>query len=235
MSAPTSASPRERVVILGAAGRDFHDFNILYRDDPTVEVVAFTAAQIPDIDGRTYPPALAGGLYPRGIRIVDESALEDLVAGERVDTVVLAYSDLAHTQVMHLASRAIAAGADIVLPGARRTMLRSRRPVVAVTANGAVRTAVKVGDKVELVVRAEAPPAAGKIIAYQWDFDGSGLYPEKHRTDGASPRLEAKTSHSFDKPGTYFVTALVESHRDGDVDATTRRVPNLASARVVVS
>ena len=117
MSAPTSASSRERVVILGAAGRDFHDFNLLYRDDPTVEVVAFTATQIPDIDGRTYPPTLAGSLYPRGIPIVDESVLEDLVAAERVDTVVLAYSDLAHTQVMHLASRAIAAGADVVLPG----------------------------------------------------------------------------------------------------------------------
>jgi predicted GTPase len=150
MSAPTSASRRERVVILGAAGRDFHDFNLLYRDDPTVEVVAFTAAQIPDIDGRTYPPALAGNLYPRGIRIVDESALEDLVAVERIDTVVLAYSDLAHTQVMHLASRAIAAGADIVLPGARRTMLRSRRPVVAVTA---VRTGVGKSQTTRYVAR----------------------------------------------------------------------------------
>ena len=150
MTVPTSASPRERVVILGAAGRDFHDFNLLYRDDPTVEVVAFTAAQIPDIDGRTYPPALAGKLYPRGIRIVDESALEDLVAAERVDTVVLAYSDLAHTQVMHLASRAIAAGADIVLPGARRTMLRSRRPVVAVTA---VRTGVGKSQTTRYVAR----------------------------------------------------------------------------------
>ncbi len=150
MSAPTSASPRERVVILGAAGRDFHDFNLLYRDDPTVEVVAFTAAQIPDIDGRMYPPALAGNLYPGGIRIVDESALEDLVAAERVDTVVLAYSDLAHTQVMHLASRAIAAGADIVLPGARRTMLRSRRPVVAVTA---VRTGVGKSQTTRYVAR----------------------------------------------------------------------------------
>ena len=139
MSASTSADPRERIVILGAAGRDFHDFNLLYRDDPRSEVVAFTATQIPDIDGRTYPPALAGPLYPNGIPIIDEAALESLIARERIDTVVLAYSDLAHTQVMHLASRVVAAGADFVVPGARRTTLRSRRPVIAVTA---VRTGV---------------------------------------------------------------------------------------------
>ena len=139
MSTSTSADPRERILILGAAGRDFHDFNVLYRDDPSSEVVAFTATQIPDIDGRTYPPALAGPLYPHGIPIVDESGLESLIVRERVDTVVLAYSDLAHTQVMHLASRVVAAGADFVVPGARRTTLRSRRPVVAVTA---VRTGV---------------------------------------------------------------------------------------------
>jgi predicted GTPase len=138
MSASTS-DPRERIVILGAAGRDFHDFNLLYRDDPLSEVVAFTATQIPDIDGRTYPPALAGPLYPNGIPIIDEAALEAIIARERIDTVVLAYSDLAHTQVMHLASRVVAAGAEFVVPGARRTTLRSRRPVVAVTA---VRTGV---------------------------------------------------------------------------------------------
>ena len=138
MSTSTSADPRERILIRGAAGRDFHDFIVLSRDDPSSEVVAFTATQIPDIDGRTYPPALAGPLYPHGIPIVDEAGLESLIVRERVDTVVLAYSDLAHTQVMHLASRVVASGADFVVPGARRTTLRSRRPVVAVTA---VRTA----------------------------------------------------------------------------------------------
>ena len=150
MTAPTSGAPRERILILGAAGRDFHDFNLLYRDDPTVEVVAFTATQIPDIDGRTYPPELAGPLYPDGIPIVDESGLEELVASERVDTVVLAYSDLAHTSVMHLASRVVAAGADFVVPGARRTTLRSRRPVVAVTA---VRTGVGKSQTTRYVAR----------------------------------------------------------------------------------
>src|SRR5512139_4088756 len=111
MSASTSADSRERILVLGAAGRDFHDFNLMYRDDPGVEVVAFTATQIPDIQGRTYPPELAGPLYPRGIPIVDEAELESLIGRERVDTVVLAYSDLSHAQVMHLGSRVVAAGA----------------------------------------------------------------------------------------------------------------------------
>jgi predicted GTPase len=135
----TSSSHRTRVVILGAAGRDFHDFNVVFRDDPSHEVVAFTATQIPDIDGRRYPAELAGPLYPRGIPIVAEQQLTDLVAGEQVDVVVFAYSDVRHEQVMHLASRCIGAGADFRLHGARRTMLRSTKPVVAVTG---VRTGV---------------------------------------------------------------------------------------------
>ena len=150
MSASTSTDPRERTLVLGAAGRDFHDFNLLYREDPSVEVVAFTAAQIPDIDGRTYPAELAGPLYPHGIPIVDESGLEGLIARERVDTVVLAYSDLSHAEVMHLASRVVAVGADFVVPGSRRTTLRSRRPVVAVTA---VRTGVGKSQTTRYVAR----------------------------------------------------------------------------------
>ena len=128
-----------RVVILGAAGRDFHDFNTVYRDDPDTEVVAFTAAQIPDIDGRTYPRELAGERYPDGIPIVEEAELEGLIEREHVDTVAFAYSDLPHEKVMHLASRAIAAGADFVLHGSGATMLASTKPVIAVTA---VRTGV---------------------------------------------------------------------------------------------
>jgi predicted GTPase len=125
---------RIRTVILGAAGRDFHDFNMLYRDDPATEVVAFTAAQIPGIAGRRYPAALAGPLYPAGIPIVPEETLEELCRRERVARVVFAYSDVTHVAVMHLASRALAAGADFVLPGPDRTMLRTRLPVIAVTA-----------------------------------------------------------------------------------------------------
>jgi len=123
-----------RTVIMGAGGRDFHDFNTVYRDDPATRVVAFTAAQIPGIAGRTYPPALAGPHYPDGIPIRPEEELADLVAREQVDEVVLAYSDLSHAEVMHRASLVLGTGADFRLIGPRRSMLRSRRPVVAVCA-----------------------------------------------------------------------------------------------------
>jgi predicted GTPase len=132
-AAPGGNAPR-RVVILGAAGRDFHDFNVVFRDDPRYEVVAFTATQIPDIQGRTYPSVLAGPLYPQGIPIVDQSTLTDLVGDNGVDLAVFAYSDVTHEQVMHLASACIAAGADFMLHSARSTMLDSTAPVIAVTA-----------------------------------------------------------------------------------------------------
>jgi predicted GTPase len=123
-----------RVLILGAAGRDFHDFNVVYRNDADVRVVAFTAAQIPGIAGRRYPPSLAGRLYPEGIPIEDEANLEVICRREDVSEVVLAYSDLAHEEVMHRASRALAVGADFVLLGPNRTMLRAQRPVIAISA-----------------------------------------------------------------------------------------------------
>jgi predicted GTPase len=123
-----------RVIIMGAAGRDFHVFNTVFRDDPDAKVVAFTATQIPGIDGRAYPAALAGPRYPRGIPIHPESALEELVATHHVTQVVFAYSDLSHEDVMHVASRVLATGADFRLVGPRVSMLRSRLPVVAVCA-----------------------------------------------------------------------------------------------------
>ena len=126
-----------RVVIIGAGGRDFHVFNTVFREDPDTRVVAFTAAQIPGIDDRTYPAALAGPQYPDGIPIVPEAELVDLIAEQDVDEVVLAYSDIAHVDVMHKASIAMAAGADFRLSGPKATMLASTRPVVAI---GAVRT-----------------------------------------------------------------------------------------------
>ena len=126
-----------KVVILGAAGRDFHNFNLMFRGRADVRVVAFTAAQIPNIAGRTYPASLAGAGYPRGIPIVPEAELADLVRREAVDEVMLAYSDLPYAEVMHKASVALAAGASFSLAGPRATMLRSTRPVVSV---GAVRT-----------------------------------------------------------------------------------------------
>jgi predicted GTPase len=123
-----------RVVVMGAAGRDFHNFNVALRDDPGVEVVAFTAAQIPYITDRRYPPELAGPRYPDGIAIFDESELPSLVAEQAVDEVIFAYSDVTHETVMHAASVALAAGADFRLLGPRSTMLQSSRPVVAVCA-----------------------------------------------------------------------------------------------------
>lgn len=125
---------RRRIVILGAAGRDFHDFNVVYRADPGIEVVAFTAAQIAGIAGRRYPAELAGPHYPDGIPIVDEAELDALLRRERVDQAVFAYSDVSHAHVMHLASRVLAAGADFALLGPAATQLHARRPVIAVTA-----------------------------------------------------------------------------------------------------
>ncbi len=124
----------KRVAILGAAGRDFHDFNVVFRDDPGSRVVAFTATQIPGIAGRRYPPALAGPLYPGGIPIVPEEQLPRLIRDESVDTCVFSYSDVTHEHVMHLASLCIASGADFVLLAADRTMLRAAVPVLAITA-----------------------------------------------------------------------------------------------------
>jgi predicted GTPase len=126
--------PPTKVVIIGAAGRDFHNFNLLYRGRPEYRVVAFTAAQIPNIAGRTYPPGLAGPGYPNGIPIVPESELAALIAREKVDLAVLSYSDLPHVEVMHKASIAQAAGADYLLPGPRSTMIPSTKPVVSVCA-----------------------------------------------------------------------------------------------------
>jgi predicted GTPase len=119
---------------MGAGGRDFHDFNTVFREDASVEVVAFTAAQIPGIADRLYPPSLAGPLYPEGIPIRPEEELESIVSRQAVDTVVLSYSDLSHEDVMHKASRALASGADFTLLGPHATMLETSKPVIAVTA-----------------------------------------------------------------------------------------------------
>jgi predicted GTPase len=128
------ASHIRRVIIVGAAGRDFHNFNVAYRDDESVRVVAFTAAQIPDIEGRRYPPELAGPRYPEGIPIVAEEELADLIRRERVGSVVFAYSDVSHDHVMKIGSRVLAVGADYELLGPDRTMLSSSKPVLSVAA-----------------------------------------------------------------------------------------------------
>ena len=122
---------RTRIIIMGAAGRDFHNFNTVYRENPDYEVVAFTATQIPEIAGRNYPASLAGELYPQGIPIVEEKDLVHLVQTRHIDQVVFAYSDLSHAQVMHKASLALASGADFLFLGPQRTMLQARVPVIA--------------------------------------------------------------------------------------------------------
>ena len=124
----------KKVLILGAAGRDFHNFNVIFRDNPEFHVVAFTAAQIPDIDGRRYPAELAGDLYPNGIPILDENKMEEIIRDQQVDVVVFSYSDITHAAVMHLASRTVAAGADFWLLGVARTQLVAKVPVISVCA-----------------------------------------------------------------------------------------------------
>jgi predicted GTPase len=125
---------QRRILIMGAAGRDFHNFNVVYRDDPSTRVVAFTATQIPKIAGRRYPPVLAGGLYPEGIPILPESELVSLCHAHAIEQVILAYSDISHAQVMHIASLVLAAGADFLLLGPEHTMIRASIPVIAVCA-----------------------------------------------------------------------------------------------------
>lgn len=132
-----STTPRTKVLIAGAAGRDFHDFNTFFRDNDQFQVVAFTATQIPNIDDRRYPAELSGPLYPDGIRIFPESDLERLIAEHGIDDVVFSYSDVSHEYVMHLASRVLAAGAGFRLLSPSATMVASDKPIVSV---GAVRT-----------------------------------------------------------------------------------------------
>jgi len=126
-----------KTIIMGAAGRDFHNFNLVYRDNDKYDVVAFTATQIPDIDGRKYPAVLAGKLYPAGIPIYDESDLEKLIKDNDVEEVVFSYSDISHEDVMHKASKVMAWGAHFKLLGGEPTMVKSTKPVIAI---GAVRT-----------------------------------------------------------------------------------------------
>ncbi|MBI5599468.1 MAG: GTPase [Deltaproteobacteria bacterium] len=135
---------RKKLVIMGAAGRDFHNFNVCFRDDPSYDVAAFTATQIPFIQGRVYPPLLSGPLYPEGIPVYPEEELPRIIREHSVDTVVFSYSDVSHEYVMHRASLVIALGADFTLLGADKTMLESVRPVISVCAvrTGAGKSAI---------------------------------------------------------------------------------------------
>jgi predicted GTPase len=124
----------ENVIIMGAAGRDFHNFNVYFRGNKRYRVICFTATQIPNIDGRRYPPELAGELYPKGIPIHSDEQLADLIRENKVDLVAFSYSDVKHIEVMHKASIVTAAGADFIIIGAAYTMLKSKKPVISVCA-----------------------------------------------------------------------------------------------------
>jgi len=152
----------EKVLIAGAAGRDFHDFNTCFRDNPRYHVIGFTATQIPNIDGRIYPTELAGSLYPQGIPIYPESQLESLIQEHQIDRVVFSYSDVTHEYVMHLGSRVLAAGASYELIGPRRTMLKSTKPVVSI---GAVRTGSGKSQTSRRVVQILQEMGYAKVVA----------------------------------------------------------------------
>jgi len=143
-------SKKRKIIIMGAAGRDFHNFNTLYRDNDSVEIVAFTATQIPDIQGRRYPAVLAGRLYPKGIPIHDESELSDLIKKHQADEVIFSYSDVSYQYVMEKAAFVMAAGARFAVEGGAATMVKSTKPVVAVcairTGSGKSQTTRRVAD-----------------------------------------------------------------------------------------
>lgn len=151
---------RKKIIIMGAAGRDFHNFNTVYRDNPEAEVLCFTATQIPDIEGRTYPAKLAGKLYPNGIPIYAEEDLPQLIEKYDVDEVVFSYSDISHVDLMHKASMVLAKGADFKLLGFDTTALKSSKPVISVCA---IRTGVGKSQTTRRVAR--LLEAAGKKVA----------------------------------------------------------------------
>lgn len=166
---------KTRIIILGAAGRDFHNFNVCYRNNPDVEVVAFTATQIPDIAGRKYPASLAGQYYPNGIPIFEEADLEKLVAEYNVDECVLSYSDLPYDTVMHLGSRVMKTGAKFSMLGANPTMIKSSKPIIAVTA---VRTGSGKSQTTRAVVKALLE-AGKKVVSVRHPMPYGDLEAQK--------------------------------------------------------
>jgi predicted GTPase len=170
-----------KVIILGAAGRDFHNFNVFFRNNRSYKVVAFTATQIPDIDKRKYPASLAGKLYPKGIPIYPETKLEDLIAKHDIHSVVFSYSDVSYTHVMSTCSRAMAAGADFMLVGPESSMLKADVPVIAVcavrTGCGKSQTTRKVSrilmEKGKKVVAVRHPMPYGDLKKQVWQRFGT--------------------------------------------------------------
>jgi predicted GTPase len=218
---------RRNVLIMGAGGRDFHDFNVRYRNDPSVNVVAFTAAQVPGIEGRVYPPALAGALYPAGIPIWDEGELTDVIRRFGVDEVVLAYSELSHADVMHKASTAIAAGADFTLLGPSSTMIPTRKPVLAVcsarTGSGKSLVARHIGQilrEAGLTVAVVLHPMpygdleSGRIRRYATLADIDNAHPTNEEREEVEAHVAAGlvVFHGVD-----YAAVLEQAERDADV------------------
>ena len=166
---------KKKVIILGAAGRDFHNFNCRFRDNDEYEVVAFTATQIPDIDGRKYPAELAGSLYPGGVPIEDEGRVEELIAETGADMCIMAYSDRSYQQVMNLGSRVNAAGADFVMMGERDTQIESTKPVISV---GAVRTGCGKSQTSRAIIRI-LREAGKKVVAIRHPMPYGDLVKQK--------------------------------------------------------
>lgn len=218
---------KERVIIMGAAGRDFHNFNTLYRDNPDVEVVAFTATQIPNIEGRVYPPVLAGKHYPKGIRIVAEDDIVDLLTSEKVDTAVFSYSDVPYEYVMQRAARVNSLGVDFKLIGDYRTMLKSRKPVVAVcavrTGSGKSQTTRRVStilrEKGKRIAVVRHPMPYGDLAAQAVQRFGS--YEDMDKADCTIEEREEYEHHvaagNVVFAGVDYARILAEAEKEADV------------------
>jgi predicted GTPase len=218
---------RTRVLIMGAAGRDFHNFNTVYRGNKRCEVVAFTATQIPNIDGRKYPAKLAGTLYPKGIPIFPESDLPHLIRKLNVDEVVFSYSDVSFTYVMEKASLVMACGADFKVLGAERTMLKSRKPVVAVvavrTGSGKSQTSRKVCGFLRSqglrVVAVRHPMPYGDLVKQKVQRYGS--IEDLHRFDCTVEEMEEYEPHIVEGTiiyaGVDYEAILRRAEKEADV------------------
>jgi len=216
-----------RVLIMGAGGRDFHNFNVVFRDNPEYRVVAFTAAQIPGIEGRRYPAELAGRLYPEGIPILPEEELEDIVRRHSIDVVVLAYSDLLYNEVGHKLSAALASGASFMILGPRDTMLQAAKPVIAVTAvrTGAGKSSVSrqvvklLRDKGFRIVPVRHPMAYGdlaKMVVQRFetleDLDRWGVTIEEREEYEHYLRMGVIVYAGID-----YGRVLVEAEKEADI------------------
>ena len=212
---------------MGAAGRDFHNFNLRFRDNPEYEVIAFTATQIPNIEGRRYPPSLAGKLYPRGIPIEPEQKLTSLIKLHTIDEVVFSYSDVSHEYVMHKASLANASGAQFTLLGARQTMIKSRKPVVAVcavrTGSGKSPASRKVCEIIKglrkRVVVVRHPMPYGDLSRQRLQRFAS--YEDFQRHDCTVEEVEEYEAHieqhTIVYAGVDYATILAEAEKEADI------------------